>query len=190
MQLERKKARRDRPRHRRGMHGAEVRGCSSLTKMSEGGTPFVGLDELENAPGRGTGPARSAAIHRQHLATASTTSAGAARPVEAPRLRVSQGGGRAATIPAPSARFRRCAACSEAATVESLLAAARGLEAQGSRSWVVVISQDTTRYGQDIGAGRDGLARLVRGAAGGDLVPRGSGFCTPTRRRWTNRCCV
>jgi ribosomal protein S12 methylthiotransferase len=55
-------------------------------------------------------------------------------------------------------------------TVESLLAEARTLEAQGV-SELVLISQDTTRYGQDIGAGRDGLARLVEALLAGTSFP-------------------
>src|SRR5262249_39205735 len=55
-------------------------------------------------------------------------------------------------------------------TVESLLAEARSLEAQGV-SELVLISQDTTRYGQDIGGGRDGLARLVEALLAGTSFP-------------------
>lgn len=45
-------------------------------------------------------------------------------------------------------------------TVASLVAEARSLEAQGVVE-LVLISQDTTRYGEDLGLGRTGLARLV-----------------------------
>jgi ribosomal protein S12 methylthiotransferase len=45
-------------------------------------------------------------------------------------------------------------------TVESLVAEAKSLEAQGV-SELVLISQDTTRYGEDLGMKRGGLARLV-----------------------------
>jgi ribosomal protein S12 methylthiotransferase len=55
-------------------------------------------------------------------------------------------------------------------TIESLLAEARSLEAQGI-SELVLISQDTTRYGEDLGAGRQGLARLVEALAGGTSIP-------------------
>src|SRR5260370_32584472 len=44
--------------------------------------------------------------------------------------------------------------------VESLLAEAQALEAQGV-SELVLISQDTTRYGEDLGLARRGLAGLV-----------------------------
>ncbi|HYN42380.1 MAG TPA: radical SAM protein, partial [Thermoanaerobaculia bacterium] len=45
-------------------------------------------------------------------------------------------------------------------TVESLVREALSLEAQGV-SELVLISQDTTRYGEDVGLGRKGLATLV-----------------------------
>jgi ribosomal protein S12 methylthiotransferase len=45
-------------------------------------------------------------------------------------------------------------------SVESLVREARSLEAQGV-SELVLISQDTTRYGEDAGLGRTGLATLV-----------------------------
>ncbi len=45
-------------------------------------------------------------------------------------------------------------------TVESLVREAQGLEAKGVRE-LVLISQDTTRYGEDLGLGRTGLAGLV-----------------------------
>ena len=51
-------------------------------------------------------------------------------------------------------------------SVESLLAEAQSLEAQGV-SELVLISQDTTRYGEDLGMKRAGLARLV-----GELLAR------------------
>src|SRR5512143_1134194 len=46
-------------------------------------------------------------------------------------------------------------------TVASLVKEAQGLEAQGVKE-LVLISQDTTRYGEDVGLGREGLATLVR----------------------------
>jgi ribosomal protein S12 methylthiotransferase len=55
-------------------------------------------------------------------------------------------------------------------TVASLVAEAQGLEAQGVRE-LVLISQDTTRYGEDLGAGRDGLARLVEALAAETTFP-------------------
>src|SRR5512143_320923 len=46
-------------------------------------------------------------------------------------------------------------------TVASLVKEAQGLEAQGVKE-LVLISQDTTRYGEDLGLGRTGLTQLVR----------------------------
>ena len=71
-------------------------------------------------------------------------------------------------------------------TIESLVAEAHSLEAQGVTE-LVLISQDTTRYGEDLGAGRDGPGEAGRGAAGRDVVSRGSAFSTPIRRRSTTR---
>jgi ribosomal protein S12 methylthiotransferase len=45
-------------------------------------------------------------------------------------------------------------------SIASLVAEGRSLEAQGVKE-LVLISQDTTRYGEDLGMKRDGLARLV-----------------------------
>ena len=49
-------------------------------------------------------------------------------------------------------------------TIDSLVAEASSLEAQGV-SELVLISQDTTRYGEDLGMDRGGLARLVEALA-------------------------
>jgi ribosomal protein S12 methylthiotransferase len=55
-------------------------------------------------------------------------------------------------------------------TIASLLAEARALEAQGVRE-LVLISQDTTRYGEDLGMKRQGLARLVEALLAGTAFP-------------------
>jgi ribosomal protein S12 methylthiotransferase len=55
-------------------------------------------------------------------------------------------------------------------SVASLLAEARSLEAQGVRE-LVLISQDTTRYGEDLGLGRGGLARLIEALLEGTSFP-------------------
>ena len=69
-------------------------------------------------------------------------------------------------------------------TVASLVAEARSLEAQGVKE-LVLISQDTTRYGEDLGLGRTGLATLVEGASRARRRSPGSDSSTPTRRRCT-----
>ena len=55
-------------------------------------------------------------------------------------------------------------------TIESLVAEAQTLEAQGV-SELVLISQDTTRYGEDLGMKRGGLARLVEALLAGTAFP-------------------
>src|SRR5438046_6454399 len=50
-------------------------------------------------------------------------------------------------------------------TIESLVAEARHLEEQGIRE-LNLIAQDTTRYGEDLGMKRNGLARLVEALLG------------------------
>jgi ribosomal protein S12 methylthiotransferase len=55
-------------------------------------------------------------------------------------------------------------------SIDSLLAEARSLEGQGVTE-LVLISQDTTRYGDDLGMGRAGLARLVEALLAGTRFP-------------------
>jgi ribosomal protein S12 methylthiotransferase len=55
-------------------------------------------------------------------------------------------------------------------TIESLVAEARSLEAQGV-SELVLISQDTTRYGEDLGLKRQGLTLLVEALLAGTGIP-------------------
>jgi ribosomal protein S12 methylthiotransferase len=55
-------------------------------------------------------------------------------------------------------------------TIDSLVAEARALEAQ-QVSELVLISQDTTRYGEDLGLKRQGLARLVDALLAGTAFP-------------------
>ncbi len=60
-------------------------------------------------------------------------------------------------------RFRRCGAISESARRLDLREA-ESLAAQGVKE-LILISQDSTRYGEDLGV-KDGLAELLRGLAG------------------------
>lgn len=55
-------------------------------------------------------------------------------------------------------------------TVESLVAEARALEASGAVE-LCLIAQDTTRYGEDLGAGKHGLVRLVEALLAGTSFP-------------------
>ncbi len=55
-------------------------------------------------------------------------------------------------------------------TIESLVVEARALEAAGAVE-LCLIAQDTTRYGEDLGAGRHGLVRLVEALLAGTTFP-------------------
>ena len=55
-------------------------------------------------------------------------------------------------------------------TIPSLVEEARALEAEGIQE-LVLIAQDTTRYGEDLGLGRHGLLRLVEALLAGTSIP-------------------
>jgi ribosomal protein S12 methylthiotransferase len=120
---------------------------------------FVGLDELENAPAAAAGLPTLPRFTDKPLATRLYDEL-APRVLSRHRgyayLKVGEGCDNPCTFcTIPQMRgFQR------SRTVASLVAEAQALEAQGVRE-LVLISQDTTRYGEDLGAGRDGLARLV-----------------------------
>ncbi len=120
---------------------------------------FVGLDELENAPAAAAGLATLPRFSEKPLATRLYDEL-APRVLSRHRgyayLKVGEGCDNPCTFcTIPQMRGRQ-----RSRTVASLVAEAQSLEAQGV-SELVLISQDTTRYGEDLGAGRDGLARLV-----------------------------
>ncbi|MFY9551070.1 MAG: 30S ribosomal protein S12 methylthiotransferase RimO [Thermoanaerobaculia bacterium] len=130
---------------------------------------FVGLDELENAPAAAQGLPTLPRFTDKPLATRLYDER-APRVLSRRRgyayLKVGEGCDNPCTFcTIPQMRGRQ-----RSRTVESLLAEARSLEAQGV-SELVLISQDTTRYGEDLGAGRDGLARLVEALLGGTSFP-------------------
>jgi len=121
---------------------------------------FVGLDELENAPAAAAGLPTLPRFTEKPLATRLYDEL-APRVLSRHRgyayLKVGEGCDNPCsfcTIPQMRGRQR-------SRTVVSLVAEARNLESQGVAE-LVLISQDTTRYGEDIGLGRDGLARLVQ----------------------------
>ena len=66
-------------------------------------------------------------------------------------------------IPVWRGRFR-------SRTIESLVLEAQQLEDQGVKE-LVLLAQDTTRYGEDLGLGRHGLQRLVEALLAGTSVP-------------------
>ena len=120
---------------------------------------FVGLDELENAPAAASGLPTLPRFTDKPLATRLYDDL-APRVLSRRRgyayLKVGEGCDNPCTFcTIPQMRGRQ-----RSRTVASLVAEAKSLEAQGV-SELVLISQDTTRYGEDLGAGRDGLARLV-----------------------------
>jgi len=120
---------------------------------------FVGLDELENAPAAAAGLPTLPRFTDKPLATRLYDDL-APRVLSRHRgyayLKVGEGCDNPCTFcTIPQMRgFQR------SRTVASLVAEAQALESRGVRE-LVLISQDTTRYGEDLGAGRDGLARLV-----------------------------
>src|SRR5215813_1166603 len=120
---------------------------------------FVGLDELENAPAAAAGLPTLPRFTEKPLATRLYDEL-APRVLSRHRgyayLKVGEGCDNPCTFcTIPQMRGKQ-----RSRTVASLVAEARSLEAQGVRE-LVLISQDTTRYGEDLGLGRGGLARLV-----------------------------
>lgn len=120
---------------------------------------FVGLDELEKAPGAASGLPGLPRFTEKPLATR-LYDENAPRLLSRRRgyayLKVGEGCDNPCTFcTIPQMRGRQ-----RSRTVASLVAEARALEAQGV-SELVLISQDTTRYGEDLGMTRKGLASLV-----------------------------
>jgi ribosomal protein S12 methylthiotransferase len=121
----------------------EIDGFISLDQLRE----VAPLVELGGAPA--SAPAPSHKVF-DHTAPRLLTTHGYAY------LKVAEGCNNPCTfcaIPVWRGRFR-------SRTVESLVAEAQRLEAEGARE-LVLLAQDTTRYGEDLGYGRHGLLRLV-----------------------------
>jgi len=130
---------------------------------------FIGLDELERVPQAVLGGLRRGHLPDQH---------GALKLYDhtAPRLlatggvyaylKVAEGCDNPCTfchIPRMRGRFR-------SRTVISLVEEARRLEAAGVRE-LVLVAQDTTRFGEDLGMGRTGLRRLLEVLLAGTTIP-------------------
>ncbi|MFL6203634.1 MAG: 30S ribosomal protein S12 methylthiotransferase RimO [Thermoanaerobaculia bacterium] len=117
---------------------------------------FVGLDQLRDVGEvvqLGGGPPLPAPSHMvfDHTAPRLLTTRGFAY------LKVAEGCNNPCTfcaIPIWRGRFR-------SRTIESLVEEARRLEDESGIAELNLIAQDTTRYGEDLGLGRHGLARLV-----------------------------
>jgi ribosomal protein S12 methylthiotransferase len=119
---------------------------------------FLGLDELEKAPGA-AGLATFPRFTEKPLATRLYDEA-APRVLSTRRgyayLKVGEGCDNPCTFcTIPQMRGRQ-----RSRTIASLVAEARTIESQGV-SELVLVSQDTTRYGEDLGLKRTGLTRLV-----------------------------
>ncbi len=126
---------------------------------------FVGLDQLREVGQLvqlGGGPPLPAPSHMvfDHTDPRLVTTRGYAY------LKVAEGCNNPCTfcaIPIWRGRFR-------SRTIESLVAEARNLAAQGVQE-LCLIAQDTTRYGEDLNLGRHGLVRLVEALLRGTDIP-------------------
>jgi len=120
---------------------------------------FVGLDELEMAPAAAAGLPTLPRFTEKPLATRLYDEA-------APRVLSRRRGyaylkvGEGCDNPCTFCTIPQMRGLQRSRTIESLLAEAKALEAQDV-SELVLISQDTTRYGEDLGMKRKGLALLV-----------------------------
>ncbi|HSD72974.1 MAG TPA: radical SAM protein, partial [Thermoanaerobaculia bacterium] len=130
---------------------------------------FLGLDELEKAPAAAAGAPGLPRFTEKPLATRLYDES-APRVLSKMRgyayLKVGEGCDNPCsfcTIPQMRGRQR-------SRSIASLVAEARAIEAQGV-SELVLISQDTTRYGQDLGLKRSGLTRLVEALLGETRFP-------------------
>jgi ribosomal protein S12 methylthiotransferase len=121
---------------------------------------FLGLDELEKAPAAALGLPSLPRFTEKPLATRLYDEL-------SPRVLTSRKG--YAYLKVAEGCNNPCTFCTipqmrglmRSRTVGSVVAEAQSLEAQGVRE-LVLISQDTTRYGEDLGLGRTGLAGLVK----------------------------
>ena len=130
---------------------------------------FLGLDELERAPAAAAGLPAFPRFTDKPLATRLYDES-APRVLSKRRgyayLKVGEGCDNPCTFcTIPQMRGRQ-----RSRTVTSLVAEARAIQEQGV-SELVLISQDTTRYGEDLGLRREGLARLVEALLGETTFP-------------------
>ncbi|HEY3171242.1 MAG TPA: 30S ribosomal protein S12 methylthiotransferase RimO [Thermoanaerobaculia bacterium] len=130
---------------------------------------FLGLDELEKAPAAAAVLPAFPRFTEKPLATRLYDEA-APRILSRRRgyayLKVGEGCDNPCTFcTIPQMRGRQ-----RSRTIDSLLAEARTIEAQGV-SELVLISQDTTRYGEDLGMNRKGLTLLIEALAAGTRFP-------------------
>ncbi len=130
---------------------------------------FLGLDELEKIPAAAQGLPALPRFTEKPLATRLYDES-------APRLLSRRRGyaylkvGEGCDNPCTFCTIPQMRGLQRSRSIDSLVAEARALETQGVAE-LVLISQDTTRYGEDLGLGREGLARLVERLAGETSFP-------------------
>lgn len=130
---------------------------------------FIGLDELERAPEAAAGLPTLPRFTDKPLATRLYDEA-------APRVLSRRRGyaylkvGEGCDNPCSFCTIPQMRGKQRSRPIASLVAEARSLRAQGV-SELVLVSQDTTRYGEDLGLGRRGLARLVEALLSGTDFP-------------------
>jgi len=130
---------------------------------------FIGLDELERAPEAVLGE-----LGREHL----PDQRGALRLYDETHPRLLATGGVYAYLKVAEGCNNPCAFCHiprmrgafRSRPVASLVAEAQRLERAGVRE-LVLVAQDTTRYGEDLGLGRLGLRRLLEALLEGTTIP-------------------
>ena len=130
---------------------------------------FVGLDELERVPEAVLGPAVPGRIPDQR---------GALRLYDHRAPRLLSTGGVFAFLKVAEGCDNPCAFCHiprmrgafRSRAIRSLVEEAGRLAATGVRE-LVLVAQDTTRYGEDLGLGRDGLRLLLEALLAGTDVP-------------------
>jgi ribosomal protein S12 methylthiotransferase len=130
---------------------------------------FLGLDELDLAPAAAAGLRTLPRFTDKPLATRLYDEA-APRLLSRRRgyayLKVGEGCDNPCTFcTIPQMRGRQ-----RSRSIASLVAEAQAIERQGV-SELVLISQDTTRYGEDLGLGRDGLTRVLEALLAGTAFP-------------------
>lgn len=130
---------------------------------------FIGLDELDHVPEAVLGPRPRVDLPDQH---------GAVRLYDHASPRLLSTGGIYAYLKIAEGCNNPCAFCHiprmrgrfRSRPVDSLIGEARRLEAAGVRE-LVLIAQDTTRFGEDLGLGRSGLCHLLKALLAATKMP-------------------
>lgn len=130
---------------------------------------FVGLDELERI---------AEAVLGREVESRLPDQQGALRLYDHTAPRLLSTGGVFAYLKVAEGCSNPCAFCHiprmrggfRSRSIDSLVEEARRLEQAGIRE-LVLVAQDTTRYGEDIGLGRQGLRRLMEALLAGTQVP-------------------